>query len=149
MDTAVRHRMHYWRGAAAMFVLGGILGTALIFLDEGLSISLLGLAFGLGCGALWALGFQFLLSRLSYVEVQPDGVGGSTFWGRRGFMKWDQIRSARRYDFLAMGLVHVRASGGSPSLWLPTYVARQQALVQDLRKLAPTGSPLPGCFAAP
>jgi len=134
--------MHFYRGFVAMFVLVALIGTALIVAVHGFDLSPVGLLVAYGAAGIWVFGFQFLLSRLSFVEVARDGVSGSTFWGRRGFVRWDQIRSTRRYYLFPMGLVHVRTLDKSPALWLPTHVKGQSNLAKDLRNFAPAGNPL-------
>ena len=142
----MRYPMHFYRGFFTMFLLGALLGTAMIVIDYGFNLRPLGLVLAYAGAALCAFGFQFLLSRLSFVEVSPDGIAGSTFWGRRGFVRWNQIRSARRYYLFPMGVIWVRASDNSPALWLPTHVNRQRNLAEHLRNFAPTGNPLLVCF---
>jgi hypothetical protein len=147
MDTGTRYPMHFYRGFVAVFVLGALIGTVVLVADYGFDLSPSGLLVGYGAGGIWAFGFQFLLSRLSFVEVGRDGIWGSTFWGRRRFVRWDQIRSIRRYYVFPMGQVHVRMLDKSPALWLPTHVKRQSNLADDLRNFAPAGNPLVERFA--
>jgi hypothetical protein len=142
MGTGTRYPMHFYRGFVAMFVLGAAIGTALIVADYGFDLNPVGLVIAYGAAAIWAFGFQFLLSRLAFIEVAREGIWGSTFWGRRGFVSWDQIRSTRRYYVFPMGLVHVRTRDKSPALWLPTHVKRQLDLAKELRNCAPAGNPL-------
>jgi hypothetical protein len=124
-----------------------VIGTAVIIAEHGLELSPVGLLLSYGSGAIWVFGFQFVLSRLYFVEVSRDGISGSTFWGRRGFLRWDQIRSTRLYYMFPLGLMHVRTFDHSPALWLPTHVRGQSDLAKDLRNFAPTGNPLVGPFA--
>jgi hypothetical protein len=135
--------MHFYRGFLAVFLGSVVIGTGFIVADHGFDLSVMGLLRAYGLGAIWAFGFQFLLSKLSFVEVGREGISGSTFWGRRGFVRWDQIRNTRRYYVFPMGAIHVRTlDKSSPTLWLPTHVERQSALAEDLRNFGPASSPL-------
>jgi hypothetical protein len=139
--------MHYLRGFITTFLLSVILATGWILVEEGLVIHLPSLAFGLLLGAIWSLVAQVLLSRLSFIELRPDGILGATFWGRRRFVEWKKIADARRSPVIfAMGFVRVITSDDLSPLWLPTHVSRQDSYVQHLRRVAPPDSPFLGCF---
>jgi cyanate permease len=147
MDTQTRYPMHFYRGFVAMFVISALIFTALMVADHGFDLNPAGLLAAYVTAAIGAFCVQFLLSRLSFVEVARDGISGSTFWGRRGFVRWEQIRSTHLYYVFPMGLIHVRTLDKSPALWLPTHVKRQSNLAEDLRNFAPADNPLVERFA--
>ena len=144
--------MQYWRGLLASFslmVLFAIPITAWTIPQNSIAGYLLAFAFASIPAAVWALLAQFFLSYIYFVDVSADGLGGGTFWGRRRFVQWNTVRSARRYTWLTMGLVYVRFVDGSPALWLPTKVKRQAAFLKDLQTAAPAGNPVLETFLEP
>jgi len=86
----------------------------------------------------WALSFLFP----AFLSTQ--GVYGHSFWSMRRFVRWQDVTSARPFRFLNLRWVRIYA--GNKVTWLPLFQSRDLEFQQEIRRFAPSNSPILKCL---
>lgn len=96
------------------FVLGGLIGNALLF-GPGLAIAVI-------------LFFP--------VYVSPAGLRCYNFWGVYGPARWDDIQSATRINLVGFRYLRVVSRGRNTPLWVPLFLAKKREFAEQVREFA-------------
>ena len=122
--------------------LGVILGVLLVFIDEGLKVDVSDLAIGIAGGVVAVVVQSFLACRRYTIELSEAGIRAYSFWGKRRFIKWQEIEAVR--PFTLLNLRYLRLYGPQPSkpLWLAIFIPNPSAFRDAITRLAPINCPV-------
>jgi hypothetical protein len=70
-----------------------------------------------------------------------DGIYGHSFWGIRRFASWGDIVDARPFRLLNLPWLRVY-TGDKRVTWVALFQSREPEFRQEIRRLAPVGSPI-------
>lgn len=133
------------------FVTGMLAAWGLIFILHGLGFSpdrhafAMAVAIGmpLTCisSAIISIGGAWIISVCFPDAVSADGLYGHSFWGRRRFVCWQDISKAHKFQLAYLPLLRVYGADGKVS-WLALFPAKKKEFLEEIRKFAPSDSPV-------
>jgi hypothetical protein len=149
MATSIPSDCKKFRAAVApmsafIFVAGMILVLIHNLISNGLHFDPSRLAFlsGFGLVALvFSIGYSWMISLLFPDAFSADGIYGHSFWGRRRFVRWHDIASAQTFRLGNLRWLRVYAADGNIT-WLALFQSRDIEFRQEIKRLAPPGSPV-------
>ena len=117
-----------------------------ILLIDGLNFDRIALAVASAAAIPIALVAAWSLSFLFPDALSPEGVYGHSFWGRRNFVRWQDITAVRSLRILNLRWLRVYSTIESKTTWLGLFQARRVEFRQEVQRLAPPGSPVLTCL---
>jgi hypothetical protein len=75
-------------------------------------------------------------------KLGPGGVGGHSFWGAPRFIRWQDIHTARPFQYLSLRFLRLYPADGSGPTWIALSQARREEFEAEIRKLAPPECPI-------
>lgn len=91
---------------------------------------------------LWAALCALALAEYLSIRITIDGIWGRTFWGRKRFLRWDEMRAVRRTGLWPFRFLRVFTGGPRPPLWLPLFTKRREELRDVVAARTNEGHPL-------
>jgi len=89
-----------------------------------------------------SLVLSWLLSILYPASFSADGIYGHSFWGRRRFIRWQDVATARRFRLLNLRWLRIYTTGDSKVTWLALFQSHKADFRQEIQRLAPADSPV-------
>ena len=134
--------------SAFIFVAGMILVLICNLITDGLHFDRQRLAFWSGFGLValvFSIGYSWMLSLLFPDAFSADGIYGHSFWGRRRFVRWQDISSAQTFRLGNLRWIRVYATDGNIT-WLALFQSRDIEFRHEIKRLAPPSSPVLNCL---
>jgi hypothetical protein len=118
----------------------GLFGVVLSF--DGLHFDRLALA----VASMSVLTLAPLMAWLSSVvypaSFSADGIYGHSFWGRRRFVRWQDVAVARTFRLLNLRWLRIYTTDYSKVIWLALFPANKVEFLKEIHRLAPSKSPI-------
>jgi hypothetical protein len=89
----------------------------------------------------FSVGYAWMLSLLCPDAFSADGIYGHSFWGRRRFVRWQDISSVQSFWLGNLRWLRVYAVDGKIT-WLALFQSRDIEFRQEIKRLAPPTSPV-------
>lgn len=118
----------------------------LIGIKHGFHFYLRPLAIVAGCVVIYSLGASWMLSALNSAGFSADGIYGHSVWGRRRFVRWQDIAMARTFRFFNLRWIRLHAATNKKVTWLPLFQTQKADFYLEIRRLAPPDSPVLRCL---
>jgi hypothetical protein len=83
-----------------------------------------------------------LVSILYPASFSAEGLYGRSFWGRRRFVRWQEIAVARSFRLLNLRWLRIYTTDYSRVIWLALFQSHEAEFRQEIQRLAPAGSPI-------
>jgi hypothetical protein len=128
-------------GAIFLFVSSMTFSLCAISLQYGWHIDGRALAFTTGAVLMFSFAYSWLMARLFPIGFSADGIYGHSFWGRRRFVSWQEIATARPRRLGNLRWLRVYAIDGKVT-WVALFQSRDTEFQQEIRRLAPPGNPV-------
>jgi hypothetical protein len=110
--------------------------------DEGLSFNRFAIPFGLIVGMPVAWGMTWILRKVYFDVITPEGIEGHSFWGTRSFIRWRDIQEVRTFQFARFKYLRLYAGGDRRVTWIGLFHQRTKDFCQEIQRHAPAESPL-------
>lgn len=88
------------------------------------------------------LAYAELVSILSPVRLSSDGIYGHSFWGKKRFVRWQEVRAVKPIRILNLRFLRIYSTGNGKVTWLPLFQARKAEFIQEIQRLAPGDNPV-------
>lgn len=124
-----------------IFVSGMVGLLILIVIEDGLHFDQRALAFATGFAVVLSIVCSWILSLVFPAAVSSDGIYGHSFWGRRRFIRWQDISSVHTFRLVSFRWLRVYNTDGRVT-WLALFQSRGTEFRQEIRRLAPPSSPV-------
>ncbi len=142
----VTYRMSYWRPSSIMMGYGVFVGIVMLALiEQGFSnwIEWLdSIAFGVFLAALYSA----IIVAHFRIGISSRGIDGHDVFGRRRFVPWALLESAKFINFAGLRYVRLFAEDGARPLWLPLFLSNQDEFERTVQHFAPGENTLPRYF---
>jgi hypothetical protein len=83
-----------------------------------------------------------LTSFLLPAYVSAEGIRAHSAWGLPSFIRWQDIKSARRFNFPFLPWLRLFPADGSTVVWLILFQSSPAQFKLEIEKLAPPGNPI-------
>ncbi len=103
-----------------------------------LSDLMLGVGFILPVAIIVAGIFTFLYP----VRIAPDGIHAHNAWGLPRFIRWQDIKTVRKFNLPMLPWLRLYDTDGSPAVWLAMFQASPTQFKMELERLAPPANPI-------
>ena len=150
MTTAIPSDCRKFRAAVTpmsifILVVAVLVQFCLCFINDGLHFDRYDLAILIGFAVVFSIGWSWMISLLCPAAFSADGIYAHSFWGRRRFVRWQDVVKAR--TFRIANLPWVRVSGADSKItWLALFQVRKNDFCQEIRRFAPPDSPVLQCI---
>lgn len=85
------------------------------------------------------------LVKLAYpVRLTTDGIHSQSIWGLPCFMRWQDIKTARRFRFFNLPWLRIYPKEKGTVMWMPLFQSARDQFKQEMQRLAPPDSPVLG-----
>ena len=128
-------------GFIFIFVGGMIIGLFVIVIRHGFDIDLSALTVATGVAFIFSIIYSWVLALIFPVAFSSDGIYGHSFWGRRRFVRWQDISSVRTFRLANLQWLRVYAADEKVT-WLALFQSHGIEFRQEIRRLAPQGNPI-------
>ncbi len=119
----------------------GLLGFfCVVLILEGLGFDRHALAAGSASVPVSSLVLAWLLSILYPASFSAEGVYGHSFWGRRRFVRWQDVVAVRAFSLLNLRWLRIYATGESQVTWLALFQSHKSEFREEIQRLAPPDS---------
>ncbi len=129
-----------------MFGLGVPLYIALIFFKLGTQVQWKPLLVGVAAMVPTSIISAGLLSLFFPVRLSPDGIHAQSVWGLPRFIRWQDIKQARRFSFFNLRWLRLHSRADNSVTWVALFQTPAVAFNQEIHKLAPPDSPVLAFF---
>jgi hypothetical protein len=135
-------RCSFWLFFAVILGFGLFVSLALIAFLWGWRIDPLAVVAGIAAGE--AVGLLYTLAVVFYfkVYVGPVGLRCYNFWGVYRTAAWDDIRSARPFNFLGLRFLRAHTADARTPLWVPLFLTEPERFEALVRRYAGVTNPL-------
>ncbi len=82
-----------------------------------------------------------IMSLLFPVRLTAEGIHAHSVWGFPRFIRWQDIQSARKFNFFILPWLRLYPSDGSTVIWLILFPSGPARFKLEIQKLAPPGNP--------
>jgi hypothetical protein len=82
------------------------------------------------------------LARYFPAAVSSEGLYGHSVWGVRRFIRWQDITAVKGFRILNLRWLRVYSRVDKEVVWLAMFQSRPIEFQDEIRRLAPEGSPL-------
>jgi hypothetical protein len=89
-----------------------------------------------------AIIFAGVASSMLPWRLTPEGIHAHNAWGLPRFIRWRDIQSARKFNFLILPWLRLYPSDGSTVVWLIMFPAAPAQFKLEIQRLAPPGNPI-------
>lgn len=124
------------------FVLGTFGGFCVVLMLDGWPFERLGLVVASASVPVAALVMAWVVSIFYPASFSAEGIYGHSFWGRQRFVRWQGIAAARPFRLLNLRWLRIYRSDYSEVIWLALFQSHKAEFQQEMRRLAPAGSPI-------
>jgi hypothetical protein len=128
-------------GAIFVFVGGMALILCFNLITDGLHVDLHALVIVGGFGVIFSFLWSWLMSVGFPVGFSKDGFYGYSFWGRRRFVSWQQIATARTFRLFNLKWLRIYAADGKITC-LALFQSHGTEFREEIRRLAPPSNPV-------
>ena len=125
--------------AIFIYVGGMVILLILIVIHDGFHFDQRALAFTAGVSLVSSIIYSWVLSFVLPTAFSSDGIYGHSFWGRRRFVRWQDISSVRTFRAVNLRWLRVYATDGRVT-WFPLFQSRGPEFRQEIRRLAPSSN---------
>jgi hypothetical protein len=87
-----------------------------------------------------------VLSLLFPVRLTAEGVHAHSVWGFPRFIRWQDIKTVRKFSLPILPWLRLYPADGSSPVWLSMFPASPDQFKLEVQKLAPPASPIRGHF---
>jgi hypothetical protein len=116
--------------------------VCIILARDGASFHWRELFLGAGLIVPLAIIFAGVASLLLPSRLTAEGIHAHSAWGFPQFIRWRDIQSARKFNFLILPWLRLYSSDGSTVVWLILFQAAPAQFKLEIQKLAPPGNPI-------
>ncbi len=124
-----------------IFVASMLLLMLLITIIDGFHFNLGGLAIAGGTCLVSSTVYSWILSVVFPAAFSADGIYGHSFWGRRRFVRWQDVASVKPIRLGNLRWLRIYAADGKIT-WLAMFQARKLEFRQEFSRLAPATCPV-------
>ena len=128
-------------GAIFVFVCGMTGAFCLIVIIQGWHFDFHALAIVTVVEVIYSFFASLMMSFVFPVGFSADGIYGHSFWGRRRFVSWQQIVTARTFGLFKFRFLRVY-SADCKVTWLALFQSHDAEFRDEIRRLAPPSSPV-------
>jgi hypothetical protein len=124
-----------------IFVGGMVILFIFIVIRDGFHFDQRVLAFVTGFALMFSIIYSFVLSLVFPAAFSLDGIYGHSFWGRRRFVRWQDISSVRKFRLVSLRWLRVYSTD-ERVIWLALFQSHGTEFRQEIRRLAPPSNPV-------
>jgi hypothetical protein len=135
-------RCSFWLVFAVIMALGLVLALALILPLSGWRPDPFALLIAIAVAEV--VGLLYTLAVVFYFKVYagPAGLRCYNFWGLYRTAAWDDIRSARPFNFLGLRFLRTHTANALTPLWVPLFLTKPERFEVLVRRYAGPDHPL-------
>jgi hypothetical protein len=83
-----------------------------------------------------------VLSVLFPVRLTADGIHAHSAWGWRRFIRWQDIKTVRKFNLPILPWLRLYDADGSSPVWLSMFPSSPDLFKLEIQKLAPPANPI-------
>jgi hypothetical protein len=83
-----------------------------------------------------------IMNQLFPVRLTTVGIHAHSIWGLPRFIRWQDIRSVRKFNLPFLPWLRLYSADGSATVWLSMFPSSPAKFKLELQKLAPPGNPI-------
>lgn len=76
------------------------------------------------------------------IKLTAEGIHAHSVWGLPCFIRWQDIKSARKFNLFILPWLRLYPADGSTVIWLALFQSAPAQFKLEIQRLAPPGSPI-------